>query len=500
MEDDFMRRLISTLVASLMVGMLLVACGDNTATPAPAPTTAAATTAASTTTAAATTAAATTAAATTAAATTAAATTAAATTAASATTAAAATTATSGTKQNLTLTLIASQGWIKDPEQALGKKFEEQTGIHIDYQIIPADQYFNVLKAKLNSGQGPDIFGGQTGAGQLVTDYNVAKNAVDLSGEEWVKREDPLSVAETTVDGKVYGLTINDTRGGTWAVNYNKKIFQQLGLSVPKTYAEFTAICQKILAAGITPIYEPVSDGWHHVLWFPEIGPRYEELTPGLKDQLNANKTKFADNKSMLQDLQQLEEMYKAGFFGSNALSDTFDQTESKMASGKYAMTVNTLSEPNNIEKAFPNVKADTFGFFLMPLVDNQILNINPGGPSKFIYSGSKNIAAAKQYFQFLTQPENLQYLLDNEPTFSWLNFSGVKDKFSQEQKNFFTTYPKSGTVYQASITYLNPQWIDMGKDIVAMFSGAIQPADVLKKIDQRRVTLAKTANDPAWK
>ena len=45
-----------------------------------------------------------------------------------------------------TLTYIASQGWIFDSEQALGKKFEEKTGIHIDYQIIPADQYFSVLK------------------------------------------------------------------------------------------------------------------------------------------------------------------------------------------------------------------------------------------------------------------------------------------------------------------------------------------------------------------
>ncbi|HEX2913771.1 MAG TPA: extracellular solute-binding protein [Chloroflexia bacterium] len=470
-----MRKLVSTLVVSLILGLLLVACGENTATPAPAATTAAATTAASST-----------------------ATTAASTTAAGASTAASAAT-TAATKQNITITLIASQGWIKDPEQALAKKFEQQTGIHVDYQIIPADQYFNVLKTKLNSSQGPDIFGGQTGAGQLVTDYNVEKNAVDLSGEDWVKREDPISVNETTLNGKVYGQTVWDVKGGTFVVNYSKKIFQQLGLSVPKTYAEFKEICQKILAAGITPIYEPVADGWHHVLWFPQQGPRWEELTPGLKDSLNANKTKFADSKDMLTTLQQLQEMYTAGFFGSNTLSDKVDQTESVLAGGKFAMNLSTLNEPKNVEKAFPDVKADTFGFFVMPLDDNQIVAVNPGGPSKFIYSGSKNVAAAKQYLAFLAQPDNLQYLLDNEPTFSSLNFSGLKDKFTQEQKNFFATYPKTGSVYQSSITYLNAQWFDMGKDLVAMFSGSIQPVDVLKKIDQRRATLAKTAKDPAW-
>ena len=44
-------------------------------------------------------------------------------------------------------------------------------------------------------------------------------------------------------------------------VNYNKTIFDKLGLKVPTNYAEFKAACDKILAAGITPIYEPISDG-----------------------------------------------------------------------------------------------------------------------------------------------------------------------------------------------------------------------------------------------
>src|SRR6266545_4842015 len=97
-------------------------------------------------------------------------------------------------KSNVTLTYIASQGWVHDAEQELGKKFEAETGIHIDYQIIPADQYFTVLQTKLNSNEGPDIFGGQSGKTDIKVNYNVEKNAVDLSQEEWVKREDPNSV------------------------------------------------------------------------------------------------------------------------------------------------------------------------------------------------------------------------------------------------------------------------------------------------------------------
>ena len=81
---------------------------------------------------------------------------------------------------------MASQGWIMDAELELAKKFETETGIHVDYQISPADQYFNVLKTKLNAGEATDIFGGQAGKTDLKVQYDVENNAVDLSDQEWV--------------------------------------------------------------------------------------------------------------------------------------------------------------------------------------------------------------------------------------------------------------------------------------------------------------------------
>ena len=198
---------------------------------------------------------------------------------------------------NVTLTYLTSQGWVLDAHSALYKKFEEQTGIAIDAQIVPADQYYNVLKTKLNSGEGPDIFGGQSGVNTLVVDLNVEKNAVDLSGEPWAKSMDPLVASQATVNGKLYGLTYWDPLGLVWVVNYNKKVFAENGIEVPTTYAELKAAAEKLMAAGVQPIYEPVSDGWHHVLWFPELGPNYEAAQPGLADKLNANQATFAGNK-----------------------------------------------------------------------------------------------------------------------------------------------------------------------------------------------------------
>lgn len=403
-------------------------------------------------------------------------------------------------KSNVTLTYMASQDWIMDAEQALAQKFEEQTGIHIDFQIIPSDQYFNVLQTKLNSGEATDIFGGQSGVTDLKLNYNVEKNAVDLSGEPWAKQEDPLVAAQATVNGKLYGLTYWDTLGTSWVINYNKAIFEKYNLSEPKTYDDFKAICQTLLKNDVQPLFEPISDGWHHVLWFPELGPRYEEVTPGLADQLNANKATFADNPTMLTALTQLKELYDLGCMGKDALSDAYADRTKIMASGKVAMTVMGTSFPQELEKDYPDVKADSWGFFVMPLADNQLLNLNPAGPTKFIYSGSKHIAEAKQYFDFLTQPENIQYFIDNNPRAMTMPFPGVKSKFSPALQAFFDAHKDMrGTVYQTAVNYVNPQWMDIGKDLASMFSGALDPKGVLHSIDQRRTDMAKTAKDPAW-
>jgi raffinose/stachyose/melibiose transport system substrate-binding protein len=402
-------------------------------------------------------------------------------------------------QSNVTLTYIASQGWIFDSEQALGQKFEEQTGIHIDYQIIPSDQYFTVLKTKLNSGEGPDIFGGQSGVSDLVVQYDVEKNAVDLSDQPWAKLEDPLVSAQSTVNGKVYGLTLWATTATSWVINYNKTIFDKYGLSVPTTYADFKALCQTLVDNGIQPIYEPISDGWHHVLWFPELGPRYEQVTPGLAAELNANKATFAGNETMLTVLQQLKEMYDDGFLGQNALSDAYSDSTKVLSGGNAAMELANLTFPQQVEADYPDVKADTFGQFVMPLADNQILNVNPAGPTKFIYSGSSHIAEAKQYFDFLTQTDNLQYLIDNTPSMQTLPFSGLQAKLLPDQQAFLDAHTDQGTVYQTAVTYVNPQWIDIGKDLTAMFTGAMQPEDVLVNIDKRRAQLALAAKDPAW-
>ncbi|MGD0248669.1 MAG: ABC transporter substrate-binding protein [Candidatus Limnocylindrales bacterium] len=405
------------------------------------------------------------------------------------------------TKENVTIEVMASQDWIKSSEQVLAGRFEEQTGIHIDFQIIPSAQYFDVLKTKLSSGQGVDLFLGQAGKSDMKLQYDAAKNAVDLTNESWVKTLDPVVADQSSLDGKLYGAEVWDVVAANyWVMVYNKDIFSQNNLSVPKTFDDFEKLCETLKGKGITPVYEPISDGWHHVLWFPEVGAQIEALDAGLDAKLNGNTATFAGNATMTKALTQINDLYQKGYFGKNALSAKEADTSKAMSGGNYAMTLSELSRGQQIAAAYPNLKATSFGYFPIPILDNQLQPTHPAGPTWMVSSKSQHVAEAKKWLDFMMQPANLQWLIDNTPDFETLPFTGVKAKWDASQADFFKNYAQAKTlVMQDAVNYVNPQWMDLGKWLVNMFTGQKTATDMLKNIDAGRTTLAKAAQDPAW-
>ncbi len=401
-------------------------------------------------------------------------------------------------KSDVTISFMASQDWIQDAELDLAKKFTEQTGIKVDYQIVPSEQYPSLLMTKLNTGECTDIFCGQSGKFDIQTQYNVQKNALDLTKESWTKNVDKLAAEELTVNGVMYGQPIQDV-SAVWAVAYNKQIFSDLGLSIPTNYAEFKQVCEKIKKAKKTPIYECVADGWHHVLWFPEAAVQAETKTPGLFDQLNNNKTVFEKDPTMKTILSQVKEMVAAGYWGDNYMSNTYADAAKNIASGEYVMTIANQGFGTEVNKVDSKFSADNIGYFVMPLADNQTLNVNPSGPSRFIYSGSKNADAAKKYLEFLASNESLAYMTEKVSKFNKLPYSNAPSKYTDTIKDFFNRYPQQGTVLQTAVKYVNPQWMDIGKNMSAMLLGEMSPEEVLKAIDKTRAEQAKAAKDASW-
>jgi len=408
---------------------------------------------------------------------------------------------TTETKKNVTLSQMVSQGWTTDADEALSKKFTEETGIAIDWQVTPADQYHDLLKTKLNAGEAPDIFWIQTNPFAIKTEIDPEKNCIDFSNESWVKVMNPARLPAVSYNNKVYGLMLW-SNSPEYVFVYNKTLFGELGITkTPTTYAEFKNDCATIKAKGITPIYEYVAAGWHHVLPFAQIGGRYEELHPGLYDQLNNNKIKYADVPEMELALKQMKECADLGYYGDDYMSNTGEDAQQRMATRKAAMFLGNPGDIKQIKSDYPDCK-DEFGLFLIPYVDNDTFPFNPNGPARFAYKNSKYVDEIKQYFSYITTKESLQYKLDNTPSITNLDVTvDIEQHWLPQEQELMNSIPKDKyiTVLQSAVKYTNEQWMEIGKDIAAMYMDTMTPKQVLQNIDERRAEMAKAQSDPAW-
>lgn len=401
-------------------------------------------------------------------------------------------------KSNVVLTFGSHQSGLPSSGivQKLAKDFEKETGIKVDFQIVPDAQWRDLLKAKLAAGEAPDIFCADADPFSLVDRVRPDINCVDLSKEEFVKRMDPSVLPSISYKGKVYGITFPGYK--VWWYFYNKDIFKKLGLKVPTTYKDFKNVAQKIKNAGITPIYEACQNGWHQVLPLFEIGPLYEKLHPGTYDKLNNNKMNIKDLKELEMVITQLKEFADLGFYGKDFISNSVEGDFKAFADGKVAMVLEGMGWANQLYKDFPKMKGKV-GIFVMPWLDNQIIGINPASNAYFANKKSKNKEYALQFFRFLARHDNLQKRLDGDPQALQLCWPEVKPKYPQEYVDYLKSHQK-GTVMQVGVKYIDTQWMDVGKDLEAMYAGALTPKQVVENIAKRRDEQAKLQKDPAWK
>lgn len=411
----------------------------------------------------------------------------------------AATAASSNSLAGVTLTFGSHQSGLPTSGivQSLAKDFEKESGVKIDFQISPDDQWRDLVKVKLQSGEAPDIICADSNPLTLSSTINPAKYCVDLSSEKWVSRIDKDVLPSVSVDSKVYGITFPGKK--MYFYVYNKDIFKQCGAKVPTNYKELKETCAAIKAKmpNVTPIYEATTDGWHQVLPVMENPAVYLQDDPKLYDELNANKKDLDSIPKMVTILNELKECAGLGYFGSDYLSNNFDSAKSAMANGKAAMVIAEAAYPKEIVADFPSCKIN-FGIFVQPWGDNQTIGVNPASNAYFINKNCKNIEAAKKFFDFLAKPENLQKRLNGQPGLSEVCWPEIKSKYSDEDEAYIKAH-KTVRVFQVSVNYIDNQFMDIGKDIESMYTGAKTPNDVIKSAMKRRQDQAKLQKDPAF-
>lgn len=140
----------------------------------------------------------------------------------------------------------------------------------IQKEDVPGDaNYVDKIKVQLGTGDLPPVV---YGGGYNLLDLALAKDVVvDLTpyveaDPEWKALYSDVALTTNSRDGKIYA---SSSEGSLVGYFYNKDLFAQAGIDAPATtWDEFWQQCDKLKAAGITPLALDTADSaWVTSLW-----------------------------------------------------------------------------------------------------------------------------------------------------------------------------------------------------------------------------------------
>jgi raffinose/stachyose/melibiose transport system substrate-binding protein len=387
------------------------------------------------------------------------------------------------TKSDVTITLASSQTQIKDVDRELADKFKKESGITVDIQAYPDDQFNDIIKTKLATQEAPDIMLLQ--AGIIMRNYQPEKYLMDLSKESWVPKMKDWAINGSTIDSKLYAFNLHSVDG--WGMLYNPDLFAKYSLTVPKTYADFVKLCDTLLKNGITPIYENGKDGWHSPIWITEVTPKALQREPKLFEKLNSGELKYSDVPEFKTALDQVVDLNNKGFFGKNVLSNDWDHGFDGLASGKYAMQLVYTAYQQELMTKFPDSHADKWKMFPIPLADNTGFGVSAGGIVNAVSKNTKHINEIRKYWDFLMKEENLKTYYNGHGNLGETSLKGIEVKpitegmKSMQQEsggNMPMSFEVATTFFDGSI------WGKQMQDLLLKSTDAVK---MLKTIDDNR-------------
>jgi raffinose/stachyose/melibiose transport system substrate-binding protein len=266
----------------------------------------------------------------------------------------------------------------------------------------------NLVKTRLSTGEMTDIF--QYNSGSLFQALNPTQNLADLSDIQGGV-VDSFKPVVTSTDGMVRGVPFGAAMGG--GIYYNKKIYTELGLTVPKTWAEFMANNEKIKAAGKVAVAQTYKDTWSSQLFVLADFYNVQAANPAFAADYTANKAKYATTPAAMKGFEYLEQVNKAGYLNADFGAATFDDGVRMVANGEAAHYPMLTFALGNIKQNFPD-KVNDVGFFAQPGDDaakNGLTVWMPAG--LYVSSKSANADAAKKFLRFVASPEGCKIMQD---------------------------------------------------------------------------------------
>ena len=270
----------------------------------------------------------------------------------------------------------------------------------------------NIVKTRLATGEMTDVF--SYNSGSLFQALHPTENLVDLTNEPFIANIVESYFPVVTAEGKIYGVPTGTATGG--GILYNKKVYEQLGLSVPTSWAEFEANNEKIKAAGITPVIATFGDTWTSQLFVLADYYNVEQINPNFAADYTNNKAKYATTPGAMAGFQYLQAGFEKGWYQADFATTKFDQGLQMLADGTgahypmltFAIGVIAANNPD---------KVNDIGFFAVPGTDPAKNGATIWmAPGTYIPKTSQHIEEAKLFLGFIASVEGADAISAGTP------------------------------------------------------------------------------------
>jgi raffinose/stachyose/melibiose transport system substrate-binding protein len=221
----------------------------------------------------------------------------------------------------------------------------------------------NVVKTRLATGEMADIFLYNTGS--LFQALNPQETLLPVTDKAVLDRLQESFTPSVTAGDEVYGVPMGVALGG--GVLYNKAVYDELGLDIPKTWDEFMANNAKIKAAGTAaPVAQTYQTTWTAQLFLLGDYHNVQQAEPGFAEDYTAGDTGFSRSEEADDGFEHLQQVHDAGYLNKDFASSDFDDGVRMIATGEaahYPMLTDAISE---IAAKYPQHMKDV-GFFALP-------------------------------------------------------------------------------------------------------------------------------------
>jgi multiple sugar transport system substrate-binding protein len=296
----------------------------------------------------------------------------------------------------LTVGVLTSSGVQRSMYATFEKEFEAANpDIKLTILIRSDAEYKDEMKTWFAKGDGPDILNWQGGE-RLY--QHVRENKVKDISQIWSKNglESVFSDAAkgaVSYENKRYAIPISYYQ---WGFYYRQSLFVKHGISAPKTWDEFLAVCAKLKAAGVTPITIGAQYKWPTAAWFDYLNLRINGLE--FHQQLLKGEIAYTDSR-VEEVFNHWKVLLDNDYFVDRHNGWNWQQAMPFMYHKLAGMTL----IGNFFAGTLPSVLKDDFRFFRFPIIDPN-LNVYEEAPLDLfmVPSYAKENPAIEKFLMFL--------------------------------------------------------------------------------------------------